>query len=176
MMVRQNVAGFRRALFPAMAVVFLFLLALSAGEAVYQTPRGTLWFYLALSAGFAVISAIILFCTLFSCEYYTMQDVLVLRMSLCGREWRRHVVRLHTGRVVFYKGFRRVLGLRPGHRTRFCYIPFFGGFRKASILFTSPNGKRCKIVFKPSAELTLAIENALESFAESPSGRQKHRP
>ena len=172
-MVRQNVVGFRRALFPAMAVVFLFLLALSVGEAVYQTPQGTLWLYIALGAGFSVVSMMILFCTLYSCEYYMMQDVLVIRLSLCGRERRRHAVRLRTGGVMFYKGFRRVLGLRWGHKTRFCYIPFFGGFRKASILFTDASGKRCKIVFKPSAELATAIENAIAEV--SPSCEKRRR-
>ena len=177
MMVRQNVAGFRRALFPAMAIVFLFLLALSVGEAIYQTPQGTPWFYIALGIGFTAVSATILFCTLCSCEYYMMQDVLVVRLFLCGREWQRHVVRLHTGSAVFYKGYRRMFGLRLGHRTRFCYIPFFGGFHKASILFTDSNGKRCKIVLKPSAELAEAIENALALYAIKPSSKkQKHRP
>lgn len=160
-MIRQSIAGFRRALFPGLTVVFLFLLSLSIGEALYQTKWGTLWVYCLLAAAFFVISCSILFCVAYSCDYCLVQDVLIVRQYLYGREKQHHVIRLRAGGVRCYRGLRRIFGMRPGRRVYRCYIPFFGGARKASILFTDDNGKDCKIVFKPSADLLSAVERIL---------------
>lgn len=162
-MIRQNIVGFRRAIIPSMVIVFCFLLVLSVGEAIYQTPYGTIPAYTALCLGFLLIAALITLCIVGSCEYVLTQDVLVITQQFSGSERQRHVIRLSSGDVRMYTGIHRLFSLGTGQKLHLCYIPFFGGVRRASIIYADHQGRQHKVVFKPSVEMQLAIERALHA-------------
>lgn len=162
-MIRQNIVGFRRAVIPGMVIVFCFLLVLSVCEAIYRTPYGTALVYLAVCLAFVAVAGLIVLGIVGSCEYILTQDVLVVIQQVSGNERQRHVIRLGNADVQLYKGIRRLLGLGAGGKLHLCYIPFFGGVRRVSIVYQDGQGRRHKVVIKPSAEMLQAVERALDT-------------
>lgn len=159
-MVRQTIYGFRRVLFPGLALIFLFLLMISVYETLYGVVAQKALLTLFVSAFFIAALSLILRLKLYSYEYSLVCDTLVVRCYILKREHRSYSVLLSDKETYLYRGLRSWTS--RGMIWHSCCLPFFGWKQpRVAVVFGGRDGKRVKLVLRPKQELCEALERVL---------------
>lgn len=159
-MVRQTVYGFRKALFPALALVFLFLMMISAYETLYGVVAQKALLAAGIIVFFIATFLLLIRLTFFSYEYSLVCDTLVVRCRIFKKERHRYSALLSDKETRLYRGIRSWTCRGAVWHT--CCFPFFGWRQpRVAIVFDGRGGKRVKLVLRPKPELYEALERVL---------------